>query len=51
MSEQIIILIQIILIDLVLAADNAIIIGMLASKFNPKVRKKIFFGEYQSPLY
>ena len=51
MSEQIIILIQIILIDLVLAADNAIIIGMLASKFNPKVRKKYFFGEYQSPLY
>ena len=43
MSEQIIILIQIILIDLVLAADNAIIIGMLASKFNPNVRKKIFF--------
>ena len=43
MSEQIIISIQIILIDLVLAADNAIIIGMLASKFNPNVRKKIFF--------
>ena len=43
MSEQIAILIQIILIDLVLAADNAIIIGMLASKFDPKVRKKIFF--------
>lgn len=43
MSEQIAILIQIILIDLVLAADNAIIIGMLASKFDIKVRKKIFF--------
>ena len=43
MSEQIAILIQIILIDLVLAADNAIIIGMLASKFDQKVRKKIFF--------
>lgn len=43
MSEQIAILIQIILIDLVLAADNAIIIGMLASKFDTKVRKKIFF--------
>ena len=43
MSEQIIILVQIILIDLVLAADNAIIIGMLASKFDPKIRKKIFF--------
>ncbi len=43
MSEQIAILIQIILIDLVLAADNAIIIGMLASKFDAKIRKKIFF--------
>ena len=43
MSEQIAILIQIIFIDLVLAADNAIIIGMLASKFDQKVRKKIFF--------
>ena len=43
MSEQIAILIQIIFIDLVLAADNAIIIGMLASKFDTKIRKKIFF--------
>jgi YjbE family integral membrane protein len=43
MSEQIAILFQIILIDLVLAADNAIIIGMLASKFDPKIRSKIFF--------
>lgn len=43
MSEQIVILFQIILIDLVLAADNAIIIGMLASKFEPSIRKKIFF--------
>ena len=44
MSEQIIILVQIILIDLVLAADNAIIIGMLASKFDPKIRKIFFLG-------
>jgi len=43
MSEQITILVQIILIDLVLAADNAIIIGMLASKFDANIRKKIFF--------
>jgi len=43
MSEQIAILVQIILIDLVLAADNAIIIGMLASKFDANIRKKIFF--------
>jgi len=43
MSEQIVILFIIILIDLVLAADNAIIIGMLDSKFEPSIRKKIFF--------
>ena len=43
--EQITILTQIIFIDLVLAGDNAIIIGMVASKFPPDQRKKvIFFG-------
>ena len=43
--EQITILTQIILIDLVLAGDNAIIIGMVASKFPSEQRKKIiFFG-------
>ena len=43
--EQIAILTQIILIDLVLAGDNAIIIGMVASKFPLEQRKKIiFFG-------
>ena len=42
-SEQITILTQIILIDLVLAGDNAIIIGMVASKFPLKQRKKIIF--------
>ncbi|MBL6858223.1 MAG: YjbE family putative metal transport protein [Pelagibacteraceae bacterium] len=43
--EQITILTQIILIDLVLAGDNAIIIGMVASKFPLEQRKKIiFFG-------
>ena len=41
--EQIAILIQIILIDLVLAGDNAIIIGMVASKFPPEQRKKVIF--------
>ena len=41
--EQITILIQIILIDLVLAGDNAIIIGMVASQFPPDQRKKIIF--------
>ena len=41
--EQITILTQIIFIDLVLAGDNAIIIGMVASKFPPDQRKKIIF--------
>ena len=43
MTEQLIILIEIILIDLVLAGDNAIIIGMVASKFPIEQRKKIIF--------
>ena len=43
MSEQIIIISQIIFIDLVLAGDNAIIIGMVASQFPPDQRKKIIF--------
>ena len=41
--EQITILSQIIFIDLVLAGDNAIIIGMVASKFPPDQRKKVIF--------
>ena len=41
MLEQFIISIQIILIDIVMAADNAIIIGLIASSFAPKNRKKI----------
>ena len=41
MSEQIIIFSQIVFIDLVLAGDNAIIIGMVASKFPPNERKKV----------
>ena len=43
MSEQIIIFLQIVFIDLVLAGDNAIIIGMVASKFPLEQRKKIIF--------
>jgi YjbE family integral membrane protein len=39
--EQIAILSQIIFIDLVLAGDNAIIIGMVASRFPPEQRKKV----------
>ena len=41
--EKLTILSQIILIDLVLAGDNAIIIGMVASKFPLEQRKKIIF--------
>ena len=43
MTEQIIIFFEIVLIDLVLAGDNAIIIGMVASQFPPDQRKKIIF--------
>ena len=43
MTEEITILFQIIFIDLILAGDNAIIIGMVASKFPPEQRKKIIF--------
>ena len=43
MTEQLIILVEILLIDLVLAGDNAIIIGMVASKFEDSNRKKIIF--------
>ena len=42
-AEQLIILSQIIFIDLVLAGDNAIIIGMVASKFPLEQRKKVIF--------
>ena len=45
LSEQVIIFFQIVFIDLVLAGDNAIIIGMVASQFSIDKRKKIiFFG-------
>ena len=43
MTEQIIIFFQIVFIDLVLAGDNAIIIGMVASQFKDDKRKKIIF--------
>ena len=43
LTEQILIFIQIILLDLVLAGDNAIIIGMVASQFQSEQRKKIIF--------
>jgi len=43
MMDQIIIFFEIVLIDLVLAGDNAIIIGMVASQFDANIRKKIIF--------
>ncbi len=43
MTEQIVIFFQIVFIDLVLAGDNAIIIGMVASQFPLDQRKKIIF--------
>ena len=43
MIEQSVILLQIIFIDIILAADNAIIIGLIAANFVPKNRKKIIF--------
>lgn len=43
MTEQIIIFFQIVFIDLVLAGDNAIVIGMVASQFPIERRKKIIF--------
>ena len=43
MIEEIVIFFQIVFIDLVLAGDNAIIIGMVASQFKEDIRKKIIF--------
>ncbi len=43
MIEEIVIFFQIVFIDLVLAGDNAIIIGMVASQFKDEIRKKIIF--------
>ncbi len=39
--EQSLILLQIIFIDIILAADNAIIIGLIAANFVPKHRRQI----------
>ena len=43
MIGEITIFFQIVLIDLVLAGDNAIVIGMVASQFDHHLRKKIIF--------
>ena len=41
MIEQSIIFVQIVFIDIIMAADNAIIIGLIAANFAPKNRKQI----------
>ena len=41
MVEQIVISIQILVIDIIMAADNAIIIGLIAANFAKENRKKI----------
>ena len=51
LSEQVIIFFQIVFIDLVLAGDNAIIIGMVASQFPIEKRKKIIFFWYRCSSY
>ena len=52
MIEQSIILIQIIFIDIIMAADNAIIIGLIAANFAPKNRKQIImWGVFAAFLF
>ena len=45
MLEQFLITFQIIIIDVVMAADNAIIIGLIAANFAPDNRKKNWNGQ------
>jgi YjbE family integral membrane protein len=40
-TEEVRLTIKIILIDMVLSADNAIVIGLAAAQFDPKIRKKV----------
>ena len=51
MLEQLIISLQIILIDIVMAADNAIIIGLIAANFAHNNRRKLLLGELLLHLY
>jgi len=51
MIEQLIIFFQIVFIDLVLAGDNAIIIGMVASQFKNEIRKKIIFWGIAAAIF
>jgi YjbE family integral membrane protein len=50
--EQSIIFIQIIFIDIIMAADNAIIIGLIAANFAPKSRKQIImYGVFAAFIF
>jgi YjbE family integral membrane protein len=40
-TEEVRLTIKIILIDMVLSADNAIVIGLAAAQFDPKIRRKV----------
>ena len=52
MIEQSIIFIQIIFIDIIMAADNAIIIGLIAANFAPKNRKQIImYGVFAAFIF
>ena len=52
MLEQSVIFIQIIFIDIIMAADNAIIIGLIAANFAPKNRKQIImYGVFAAFLF
>ena len=52
MLEETVIFIQIVFIDIVMAADNAIIIGMVAANFAPKNRKQIImWGVFAAFLF
>ena len=52
MIEELIIILQIIFIDIILAADNAIIIGLIAANFAPKHRKQIImWGVFAAFLF
>ncbi|MEY4343900.1 MAG: hypothetical protein RI970_594, partial [Pseudomonadota bacterium] len=42
-SQETIIFLQIILVNVILSGDNAIVIGMVASQFEGSLRKKILF--------
>ena len=50
-TEEVRLTIKIILIDMILSADNAIVIGLAAAQFDPKIRKKLYSLEQRLLLY